>query len=140
MTALLWGTAALVAASAAALAGGGLWPVLLILAASASSLLRVRVFYGSGQRAALMVAGVSGPAILLAVTGYTGGGLVWLWVSLALMGIGVLLFAGATVLPGRRVIPHYARAAELLEGFVAFSLLPLLLAVLGVYEAARNLR
>jgi hypothetical protein len=58
------------------------------------------------------------------------------FLCLVVSGLLVLL---ARVLPGRRMIPHFGRAAELLEGIVAASLLPLLLGVLGTYAAARNL-
>jgi type VII secretion integral membrane protein EccD len=139
LTALLWGSSAVVVVSAAVLADDGGWQLVLVLVCSASALLRSRVFLGREQRAALMVAGLAGPLALVTAGGIAGGGAAWLWAIGLLLGSSAALFAAAVVLPGRRAIPHYGRAAELLEGLVAASLLPVLLAVLGTYSAMRNL-
>jgi hypothetical protein len=39
--------------------------------------------------------------------------------------------------PGRRLVPYWGRAAEILHSLVAISLLPLVLWVLGVYGELR---
>lgn len=49
---------------------------------------------------------------------------------------GAALTAAAT-LPGRRLRPYWARTVDIAEIFVAVSLLPLLAAVLGIYQTIR---
>ncbi|MBB5939706.1 type VII secretion integral membrane protein EccD [Streptomyces zagrosensis] len=60
-------------------------------------------------------------------------------VSGLLAGTAVIAIASWTV-PGRRIVPYWARGAELLHSTMAISLLPLTLWVLGVYGALRSLR
>ncbi len=139
LTALLWGGSAMVTVSAVLTVGQGKLMLALVVACSASALLRSRVFCGREQRAALVLAGVSGPLAFVVGLGLTGGGMAWLWAALGLLCFSALVFVAAVVLPGRRALPHYGRAAEIFEGLVAASLLPLLLAVLGTYASARNL-
>ncbi len=140
LTALLWGSAAVIAPSCLLLVGEGTWAVLLVFACSLSMLLRLRVFFGHWQRAALLCAGVSGPAVMLSLGGFFGAGAATVEYSAALVAVAGLLAGAAVVIPGRRALPHYGRAAEIFEGVVAATLLPLLLAVLGAYSAARNIR
>jgi type VII secretion integral membrane protein EccD len=140
LTALLWGSAVVIVPSCLLLAGEGTWAVLLVLAGGVTTLLRLRVFYGHWQRAALLTAGAAGPAAVLCLGGAFARPGISLEVSLGLVALGALLAAAAVVLPGRRALPHYGRAAEIFEGVVAATLLPLLLAVLGAYSAARNIR
>lgn len=140
LTALLWGSSAVIVVCAAGLAWCGGWAVVLVFAAGVASLLRLRVMPSRSQRAAVITAGVAGPASLLLQQGLGADGLARLTVPLSCLAGAVLLVVLARVLPGRRVVPHLGRAAELLEGLVAASLLPLLLAVLGTYQAARDLR
>jgi hypothetical protein len=53
--------------------------------------------------------------------------------------VAAVLFAGAVTLPGRRYAPPVSRAADLLESALVLSVIPLALAVMGVYGAARGL-
>jgi type VII secretion integral membrane protein EccD len=140
LTALLWGSTVVIGVSATILVWRGGWANILVFAASLASLLRLRVMPSRGQRAAVIVAGVAGPFSVLFREAWTAQDLSRATVPLLCLGLAALLVVLARVLPGRRMLPHYGRAAELLEGFVAASLVPLLLAVLGTYQAARNLR
>lgn len=139
LTALLWGSSAVIIVCASALVWRGGWAVALVLVASVASLLRLRVMPSRAQRAAVITAGAAGPASLLLHQVLGASGLAQVSLPLSCLAGAVVLVVFARILPGRRVIPHYGRAAELLEGLVAASLLPLLLAVLGTYQAARNL-
>jgi type VII secretion integral membrane protein EccD len=139
LTSLLWGSTAVIVMSAAPLVWRGGASAILVYVASVASLLRLRVMPSRGQRAAIIVAGIAGPVsqglqLTLHAEGFAR--VTTPFLCLVVSGLLVLL---ARVLPGRRMIPHFGRAAELLEGIVAASLLPLLLGVLGTYAAARNL-
>lgn len=140
LTALLWGSTTVIVVCAGRLAWYGGWAALLVAAASVASLLRMRVMPGRAQRIAVVVAGIAGPSVLLLAFALAAGRTNWVVVSQLCVALAALFVVLARTLPGRRTIPHFGRAAELLEGLVAASLLPLLLAVLGTYTAARNLR
>jgi hypothetical protein len=49
-----------------------------------------------------------------------------------------LLLAVARILPGRRVLPHWGRIADLSHTATAIAVVPLVLAVVGVYARARS--
>jgi type VII secretion integral membrane protein EccD len=140
LTALLWGSSAVIVACASALIWRGGWSSVLVVVAGVASLLRLRVMPSRGQRAAVVTAGVAGPVSLGLQLTLQANELSRVTMPLVCLSVAGLLVLLARVLPGRRMIPHFGRAAELLEGLVAASLVPLLLAVLGTYQAARNLR
>ncbi|WP_433190333.1 type VII secretion integral membrane protein EccD [Actinoallomurus sp. CA-150999] len=108
--------------------------------AAALSLLLVLHSRGLGnvwQRLFMALPGAWGAATIIAVevarTGSTGR----LIIAVALMGVtAALMIAGWTV-PGRRMVPYWGRAAELLQSLVAISMLPLTLWVLGVFGELR---
>jgi type VII secretion integral membrane protein EccD len=117
---------------------GGRWPLILALTVAAWLLLRSRHMRIAVQRWAVVT-----PAVVLA------GGAAVRWsmehdffvraavLLPALATIGVLLAIGGATLPGRRLAPYWGRWAELLETLVAVAVLPLLGAVLGLYQAVR---
>ena len=109
----------------------------LALAAVLSLLLRSRVPINGWQRLAGVVPGTAG-ALLLVVGASISAGPAERFAVLALL----VLTAGALAvcartLPGRRLVPMWARAAEILELLSALVVLPLLLWVFGAYAAAR---
>lgn len=140
LTSLLWGSSAVIIGSASVLIWRGGWAAVLVAVCSLASLLRLRVMPSRAQRAAVITAGVAGPVSLALQSTLHATGMSRATTPLVCLGAAAVLFLLARILPGRRVVPHFGRAAELLEGVVAASLLPLLLAVLGTYQAARNLR
>jgi type VII secretion integral membrane protein EccD len=111
-----------------------------LVMAAALSLLLVLHSRGLGnvwQRLSLALPGVWGAATIVTVevarTGPTGRVLI----AVGLMAVtAALLIAGWTV-PGRRLVPYWGRAAELLQSLVAIGMLPLTLWVLGVYGELR---
>jgi type VII secretion integral membrane protein EccD len=112
------------------------------LAATACTLLalRFRVLASRWQRLAVLAPAATGAALL----GLRGVALLAPVPRLAagLAGVLVLAFgllAGARILPGRRPRPYWGRAAEIAETLAALGLLPLLLALLGVYGYVRGL-
>ncbi|MEV1066441.1 type VII secretion integral membrane protein EccD [Streptomyces sp. NPDC050263] len=56
----------------------------------------------------------------------------------AVLAVAAALAVASWFLPGRRLVPHWGRAAELLHSALAMSLLPLLLWVLGVFGSLRG--
>jgi hypothetical protein len=59
--------------------------------------------------------------------------------TLGLLVLAGLLLAAAHLLPGRRLLPYWGRAAEIIESLAAVAVLPVVLAVLDIYQYARAL-
>jgi type VII secretion integral membrane protein EccD len=111
-----------------------------LMMAFALSLLLVLHSRGLGnvwQRLSLVAPGVWGAAMMIAVhvAGVDPGGRTLPAVGVA-SAAAALLISG-WVVPGRRLVPYWGRAAEILHSLVAVSLLPLALWVLGVYSELR---
>ncbi|WP_327006895.1 type VII secretion integral membrane protein EccD [Dactylosporangium sp. NBC_01737] len=123
---------------AALIVPGGKWPLVLAVGAAAWLLLRSRHMGTAVQRWAVVT-----PAVLLAA----GVAVRWsadhdFFVRAAvvlpvLATIGGLLAVGGAMFPGRRLTPYWGRAAELLETIVAVAILPVLGAVLDLYQIVR---
>ncbi|MFI5928488.1 type VII secretion integral membrane protein EccD [Micromonospora sp. NPDC051543] len=116
---------------------GGPWPRTLALITAALLLLRARHLSTTVQRWTVVV-----PAtvlIVLVLLGFGGEQPFYLRVAAlpVLAAAGLAFLAASTALPGRRLRPYWARAADILELVVALAVLPVLGAVLGVYSAIR---
>ncbi|MEH6377624.1 type VII secretion integral membrane protein EccD, partial [Streptomyces sp. KLMMK] len=149
---LVGGCAVLVTASAAVLAfapGGGPWPRLLALTAGLAMLLRARLFRYTAQVAAVLGAGLAALALLVlglalqpAADAGAGGGSLdvrTLWLAAAVTLGGALLTAVALIVPTRGLSPFWGRVSDLAESVLLLALVPLCLAVLDLYSAARSL-
>ncbi|MFF8593832.1 type VII secretion integral membrane protein EccD [Streptomyces sp. NPDC015220] len=90
------------------------------------------------QRLALAVPALLGP-LLAAVwlAAHRDGGARPAVAAALLLGAVGLAVASWTV-PGRRVLPHWGRAGDLLQSVTAFALLPAVLWSLGVYQVLRS--
>ncbi|MCQ4043684.1 type VII secretion integral membrane protein EccD [Streptantibioticus rubrisoli] len=152
---LVGGCSAVVVGCAAVLGfTHSVWAQLLALAVGVATLLRARLFRYTAQVGCLLVAGLA--AICLLVLGLslnppasllrdllTGNSAqvdirtVWLAASVA-AGAG-LLTAIALIVPKKGVSPFWGRLLDLVEGAVLLCLVPLCLAVLNVYAAARGM-
>nr|WP_079166965.1 type VII secretion integral membrane protein EccD [Streptomyces oceani] len=152
---LVGGCAVLVTASAAVLGfSDSSWGRWLALAAGLAMLLRARLFRYTSQVSCALVAGLG--TVLLLVLGLAlnppaelvtdmlegdGAGLdvrtIWLTAAIG-AGAAVVTAIGLTV-PSRGVTPFWARFLEIFETFVLLTLVPLCLAVMGAYSAARSL-
>ena len=99
-------------------------------------LLHTRELRGTRHRLATLAPGVVGAvAVLWSVTATPERR------PLALAGLAVLVaaLAGLTrVLPGRRLLPHWGRLADLLHTAAAIAVVPLALAVLDLYALVRR--
>ncbi|MBO4257487.1 type VII secretion integral membrane protein EccD [Streptomyces griseorubiginosus] len=110
----------------------------------AGALTLLLVLHGRGmgslwQRLALIAPGVLGGvglAVALARTLDPGSRLP---LVAGLAAVAAALAIASWTVPGRRLVPYWGRAAELLHSAAAISLLPLALWVLGVYGSLRSL-
>ncbi|MGW2278233.1 type VII secretion integral membrane protein EccD [Streptomyces sp. NPDC001770] len=90
------------------------------------------------QRLAVLLPGVCGAALLaLGWATVQPGARIAVFVALVVV-TGALAFA-IWLVPGRRMVPYWGRAAELLHSAAAIALLPLVLWVLEVYSRLRNM-
>ncbi|MEU4266863.1 type VII secretion integral membrane protein EccD [Streptomyces sp. NPDC026092] len=153
---LVGGCAAVVVGSAAVLGfAGNVWGQLLALAAGLAMLLRARLFRYTSQVACVLVAGLAAIALLilglslnppadlvkdLLIHGDRGGlDIRTIWLTAAVAAGAALVTAIGLIIPRKGLSPFWGRLLDLTEGFVLLSLVPLCLAVLDVFMAARSL-
>ncbi|MGW2560143.1 type VII secretion integral membrane protein EccD [Streptomyces sp. NPDC001514] len=153
---LVGGCAAVVVGSAAVLGfAGNVWGQFLALAAGLAMLLRARLFRYTSQVACVMVAGTAAIALLvlglslnpptdlvkdLLIFGDRGGlDIRTIWLTAAVAAGAALFTAIGLVIPKKGLSPFWGRLLDLAEGAVLLSLVPLCLAVLDVFDAARSL-
>ncbi|WP_030784368.1 type VII secretion integral membrane protein EccD [Streptomyces sp. NRRL S-920] len=153
---LVAGSASVVVGSAVVLGfSGNVWGQLLALAAGLATLLRARLFRYTSQVACALGAGIAAIAALLIGLALNPPGdalrelllhenhgplelrAVWLTAAIAL-GC-ALLTAIALIIPTKGLSPFWGRLLDLTESAILLSLVPLCLAVLDVYDAARSL-
>ncbi|MEU7821676.1 type VII secretion integral membrane protein EccD [Catellatospora sp. NPDC049133] len=130
----------------ALVAAGGLWlladragwaPPTLAAAVCVLLLLRTRLLTGAWARWALTAA--AGWGLLLLALRLTGPAFQLIGLPAAALVTGLGLLAVVRTPDSRRPRPYWGRAAELFETTLAVALIPLLLAVLGVYGYVRGL-
>ncbi|MFB7054895.1 type VII secretion integral membrane protein EccD [Streptomyces vinaceus] len=140
MTALYAATGAVCAAALAPLA---LHPDLPeALTAAVLSLLLLS--HGRGlvsvpQRLALVVPGLWGAVLLGATAGAEAGPAGRPLLLAGVFAAAAVLAVASWTVPGRRLLPYWGRAAELLHSALAIALIPLALWFLGVFGALRSL-
>ena len=138
LTGLLGGVSVAIAGSAVLLATGGISDRILSLVLGTICLLRARLFSGRGQRFLLLGTGAAALAAALVDHASRLHGVARLiGVVAPATVVAVALLALAVVLPGRRYAPPVSRAADMLETLFVLSVIPLALAVMGVYGAVR---
>ncbi|MFY1616217.1 type VII secretion integral membrane protein EccD [Micromonospora sp. WMMD736] len=103
-------------------------------------LLALRPMTSAWHRLALAVPGVLGLALMALLT-LADAAPLWrlALVAGALPMAGLGLFAIASKLPNRRIMPYWGRAGDITQLLSTVAMLPVLLAVLGVYGVARAL-
>jgi hypothetical protein len=89
------------------------------------------------QRLSLVAPGVWGAAAMIAVEVAGSDPAGRALPAVGVLSAGAALLIAAWVVPGRRLVPYWGRAAEIVHSLVALSLLPLALWVLGVYGELR---
>ncbi|RKT16557.1 type VII secretion integral membrane protein EccD [Streptomyces sp. 1114.5] len=102
-------------------------------------LLHARDIGGVRQRLALLLPGALGLALLAWRTGQDAepSGRFALFAVLVVVAAGLAVAAWAV--PGRRLLPYWGRAGDLLHSLAALALLPFALQVLGFYRMMRGL-
>jgi type VII secretion integral membrane protein EccD len=153
---LVGGCAAVVVGCAAVLGfSSNVWGQFLALAASLAMLLRARLFRYTSQVACALVAGIAAIALLVLglslnppvdlmkdflMYGDRGGlDIRTIWLTAAVAAGAALITAIGLVIPKKGLSPFWGRLLDIAEGAVLLSLVPLCLAVLDVYNAARSL-
>ncbi|MDW4906227.1 type VII secretion integral membrane protein EccD [Streptomyces sp. ADMS] len=117
----------------------GLSGVLTVVALSLLLLLHSRGLGNVWQRLALTTAGVWGTALLLLVAARAAGPQDRLTLTAGLLALAATITIASWTVPGRRLLPYWGRAAELLHSLAAISLLPLVLWSMGVYGMLRGI-
>ena len=120
--------------------GNGLITHLMCAAVACVLLLRARVFRGRAQRLWLMVPGFGGLTLLAVVASVHVNQLLMLAIALAPLLVGAAIVIGVGLwLPDHRPSPFWGRAADIIEMLLIVSLVPLALAVAGVFGHVRGL-
>ncbi|MEU5284844.1 type VII secretion integral membrane protein EccD [Streptomyces sp. CA-278952] len=91
------------------------------------------------QRMSLVVPGVLGLLLLVLVAAPAAAPGSRLVTAAGLLAAAAAVAIAAWTVPGRRLVPYWGRAGELLHSALAIAVLPLALWVLGVYGALRSI-
>ncbi|HEY5834691.1 type VII secretion integral membrane protein EccD [Streptomyces sp.] len=91
----------------------------------------------SWQRLGLVVPAGLGVVLLVVDFARDRGPGAHLGAAAGLLLLAILLAVASWTVPGRRMIPHWGRAGDILQSVVAIALLPAVLWVLGVYRDLR---
>ncbi|MDN3359671.1 type VII secretion integral membrane protein EccD [Actinomadura sp. DC4] len=110
----------------------------LTAVASLLLLLHSRDLFGIRARLAVLLPGVAGLATVTVDLASDQDALVRPVIVAGLLVVAGLLLSVARVLPGRRMLPHWGRIADLAHTGAAIAALPLVLSVVGLYARARG--
>ncbi|MDQ1007961.1 type VII secretion integral membrane protein EccD [Streptomyces sp. V4I23] len=153
---LVGGCAAVVVGSAAVLGfSSNIWGQFLALGAGLAMLLRARLFRYTSQVTCALAAGIAAIALLvlglslnppvdlvreLMMYGDRGGlDIRTIWLTAAVAAGAALTTAIGLIIPKKGLSPFWGRLLDITEGAVLLSLVPLCLAVLEVFDAARSM-
>ncbi|MFE4758567.1 type VII secretion integral membrane protein EccD [Streptomyces mirabilis] len=92
------------------------------------------------QRLGMQVPAVLGVLLIILVSAGQGSPFTRLIASVGCLGLGALFVALSWTVPGRRLLPHWARAGDLLQSVVAVGLVPAVLWVSGLYQYLRSVK
>lgn len=139
MTGLYAASAAACALALTALAAGRGWaPVALGSVLSALLLLHGRGLTGGWQRLSVVLTGTYGAVLLTLVNSRHATLSVRLGVLVVFVVVAAVLVICAWSMPGRRPLPYWGRAADLLQSLAAVAIIPLVLTVLNVFSVLRG--
>ncbi|MFJ2648020.1 type VII secretion integral membrane protein EccD [Streptomyces sp. NPDC087420] len=113
--------------------------ILTVVALSLLLLLHSRGLGNVWQRLALTTAGAWGAALLLYGAAQALGPADRLTLTAGLLALAATITIASWTVPGRRLLPYWGRAAELLHSLAAISMLPLMLWAMGVYGTLRGI-
>lgn len=122
------------------LAGAQGWSATAMTGAlSVLLLLHARAVGSIPQRLAMLLPGIYGLALLTGVLAFSVSGTGRLLLLAAVASVAAAMAVVSWTLPGRRLLPYWGRAADLLHSLVALSLLPLALDEAGFFQYVRAL-
>ncbi|GAB1691047.1 type VII secretion integral membrane protein EccD [Krasilnikovia sp. M28-CT-15] len=127
------------AAAPVTLTGPGWAPPVLVALWSVALLLRSRILVATGQRLAAVVPGAAGLAAIAVTLAARLPAGARPAVAVGALAVALLLLAAARRTPARRPGPYWGRLADLTETLTAVAVVPVLLAVLDLYAALRDL-
>ncbi|MFH9618724.1 type VII secretion integral membrane protein EccD [Streptomyces pratensis] len=113
--------------------------IIMTVALSLLLILHARGLGNIWQRMSLVVPGVAGLILLVLVAAPGSSPGYRLVTAAGLLAATAAIAIAAWTVPGRRLVPYWGRAGELLHSALAMSMLPLALWVLGVYSALRSI-
>ncbi|MFG2599511.1 type VII secretion integral membrane protein EccD [Streptomyces sp. NPDC048462] len=113
--------------------------IIMTVALSLLLILHARGLGNIWQRMSLVVPGVSGLILLVLVAAPAASPANRLVTAAGLLAVTAAVAIAAWTVPGRRLVPYWGRAGELLHSALAISMLPLALWVLGVYSTLRSI-
>lgn len=113
--------------------------IIMTVALSLLLILHARGLGNIWQRMSLVVPGVSGLILLVLVAAPAASPANRLVTAAGLLAVTAAVAIAAWTVPGRRLVPYWGRAGELLHSALAISMLPLALWVLGVYGTLRSI-
>ncbi|MBB5152475.1 type VII secretion integral membrane protein EccD [Saccharopolyspora phatthalungensis] len=138
VTALYIGLGVVGVGCLAVLASSPGWaPLTLASVASVLLMLHCRELLSARQRLAVLIPGVLGLAMVLTALCVSGTLVLRLAVIGALIAVAALLYAIARRMPGRKMLPHWGRAADWSHTVLAISIIPLALAAMDLYSRVR---
>jgi type VII secretion integral membrane protein EccD len=139
MTALYAASGVTCVAALTALAGGRGWaPAALGWVLSVLLLLHGRGLAGGWQRLSVVLPGAYGAVLLPLAATWHAALPVRLGVLLAFAVVAAVLVICGWSMPGRRALPYWGRAADVAQSAGAIAMIPLILVVLGVFQALRG--
>jgi hypothetical protein len=114
--------------------------VLLSFAGGCALLLRARLFATPQQRVPLIVAGVTGLALLAFGVALTAGSAgPRLLVLFAMIAIGLAVLAAGMIYSRRTPSPYLGRIADIVDVLAIMALIPLACAVIGFFDLIQGL-
>jgi type VII secretion integral membrane protein EccD len=138
MAALYGGCGIVLTACLAVLGTAVGWPARAV-AMDAIVLLQSREHVGARHRLACVVPAVTGALVLAIAAGLRSGPRGWPPFVAGLLVVAGLLMVGEQALPGRKLLPHWGRAGDLLHTLAAAALIPAVIWLTGLYEYARTI-
>jgi type VII secretion integral membrane protein EccD len=140
MSAIYWAIAAVAGTCLAVLGFGAGWRAHLVaIDAIVLILLHARSLGAARLRLAAIIPASLGAAVLVTVAGLRGGAHTWLALMGGVIMATVLLWTAERTLPGRRLVPYWGRAGDLLQSLTAVALIPAVLWLLNAYQFVRSL-
>ncbi|MGN5632155.1 type VII secretion integral membrane protein EccD [Streptomyces sp. AC154] len=113
--------------------------IIMTVALSLLLILHARGLGNIWQRMSLVAPGVGGLILLVMVAAPAASPGSRLVTAAGMLAATAAVAIAAWTVPGRRLVPYWGRAGELLQSALAISMLPLALWVLGVYSTLRSI-